>query len=240
MGNCPSDFLNQVGQYPTMQTWRERLESRMNELNFSMKSLSHEAGLGETTVRDILKRGRSPSIEVFSDIAKLLGVSVAWLLGEDHQAISHIGNTSDLPTISLLPPEYVAVQFLEAKAGMGAGQIPDEAWGYPRYFEAGLIASLRAQPDDLGAMELDGQSMEPILYSGDQILFNRKKVNVAEPGIFVLWDGDGIVCKWVERVHGSDPTMLRIFSENKRFKEYSVLAEQAVIHGRVVWFARRF
>lgn len=81
--------------------------------------------------------------------------------------------------------------------------------------------------------------MEPVLYSGDQILVHRRKINVAEPGIFVLWDGDGLVCKWVEKDRTSDVPKYRIFSENHRFREYTALADEAVIHGRVIWFARR-
>lgn len=237
MGYSPRATLDKIGQYPTMKIWQKRLEDRIKLSGHSMKSVSVEAGLGATWVRDVLKRDKSPTLENMEAVAKVLDVSVGWLLGESGSG--NLGNTPDLPALPAAPPNYVPVRFLEAKGGMGGGQIPEEAWGAPRYFEAGLLASLRADPDDLGAMEVEGQSMESILFSGDQILFHRRRVNVSEPGIFVLWDGDGIVCKWVERVHRSDPPKLRIFSENARFKDYEVLAEEAVIHGRVIWFARR-
>ena len=155
------------------------------------------------------------------------------------EAEMHLGNTPDLPDMPDMPAHYEPVAYLETKAGMGGGSLPPEAFGPPRYIEASLIAALRASAKDLLSTEVEGQSMEDILYSGDQILVDIRKKNVSEPGIFLLWDGDGVVCKWVERQHGSEPPMLRIFSENKRFKEYSVIAEDAVIHGRVVWFARR-
>lgn len=168
------------------------------------------------------------------DIMALAGVLSDAVMGDERLSVP-----ADLPDLPPTQAEYVPIPFLEVKAGMGAGQLPEEVMGATRLFEASLIRSLRAHPDQLISMDLDGQSMEPLLFSGDQILINRAKANISEPGIFVLFDGDGVVCKWVERVHGSSPPRLRIFSENKRFHEYQILAEEAVIYGRVVWFARR-
>ena len=111
--------------------------------------------------------------------------------------------------------------------------------GPPKYFEEALLRELRAQPRDLRAIEVEGQSMEPLLQNGDQVLVDTRKISVVEPGLFVLFDGDGIVCKWVERAHDSAPRKLRLKSENPRFDSYDVVAERAQIIGRVVWFARR-
>ena len=48
---------------PMEQTWKSRLELLMRQKGFNMKSLSLKAELGETYVRDILKRGRDPGVE---------------------------------------------------------------------------------------------------------------------------------------------------------------------------------
>ena len=64
--------------------------------------------------------------------------------------------------------------------------------------------------------------MEPLLQNGDQVLVDTRKISVVEPGLFVLFDGDGIVCKWVERAHDSAPRKLRLKSENPRFDSYDV------------------
>ena len=80
---------------------------------------------------------------------------------------------------------------------------------------------------------------EPLLGNRDRVIVDTTKLSLAEPGLFVLWDGGGLVCKWVQRVPGSEPAMLRIMSENPRFQPYDIPAEQARILGRVVWFARR-
>ena len=99
--------------------------------------------------------------------------------------------------------------------------------------------------------------MEPLLQNGDQVLVDTRKISVVEPGLFVLFDGDGIVCKWVERAHDSAPRKLRLKSENPRFDSYDVVAERAQISragadnrsgglvreaaviGRVIWPGRQ-
>lgn len=239
-----------------METFGKRLRSCVAQTGNSEAEIARKVGISPRRFSYYLNDERQPDFELLKKLCAELSTTPDFLLGYDpgrkpkpktmamrHTTprISelHIGNTPDLPDIPPGTANYEQVAYLEMKAGMGGGGLPPEAFGAPRYVEASLIASLRASAKDLLLTEVEGQSMEDILYSGDQILVNIKKKNVSEPGIFLLWDGDGVVCKWVERLHGSEPPMLRVFSENKRFKEYTVLSEDAVIHGRVVWFARR-
>ncbi|MCE0743358.1 S24 family peptidase [Acetobacter sicerae] len=139
------------------------------------------------------------------------------------------------------PQGYVAVPTLEPRAGMGGGGIVDGKYLGPlRFFEESFVRNeLRAAPEDLCVVEVEGQSMEPLLRHGDTVLVDRRKVNLGMEGIFVLYDGEYVVCKWAERVHGSEPPMVRIRSSNLDFSPYEIEAERCQILGRVVWFARR-
>ena len=42
---------------------------------------------------------------------------------------------------------------------------------------------------------IDGDSMEPLLGSGDRILIDTSQRVPAPPGIFVIWDGPGLVAQ---------------------------------------------
>lgn len=139
------------------------------------------------------------------------------------------------------PLDYVAVRTLDVRAGAGGGGIVDDhAFGPPRFFEAGFVQrELRATAADLCVVEIEGQSMEPLLRNGDTVLVDMRKKNVSMEGIFVLFDGDGVVCKWVELVHGAETPTFKVISENQRFKPYEVDAQRCQILGRVVWFSRR-
>lgn len=50
----------------TDDAWKDRLQARMHDLKHTMKSLSLAAGLGETGVRDMLKRTQSPSMDAMT------------------------------------------------------------------------------------------------------------------------------------------------------------------------------
>jgi phage repressor protein C with HTH and peptisase S24 domain len=53
------------------------------------------------------------------------------------------------------------------------------------------------------------------------------------PGIFVIWDGMGIVAKRVEHV----PIVIK--SVNPEYQTYERDAEEVNIIGRVIWAAKR-
>jgi SOS-response transcriptional repressor LexA len=86
MGNNPScqwaitlvPMALRMGILPHMNShdWKERIAGRMKETGHSMKSLSLAAGLGETYVRDMLKRDRAPSAENLKKIAAVLGTTI--------------------------------------------------------------------------------------------------------------------------------------------------------------------
>ncbi len=63
--------------------WRDRLETLMKEKGFSMKRLSLSAGLGETFVRDVLKRGHMPAMESIRKLAIALEVPLAALISQE-------------------------------------------------------------------------------------------------------------------------------------------------------------
>jgi len=234
-----------------------RIKKRCDALGMKPRAASLKAGLKADAIRNI-KRGRHPRAETLNALAQVLDVPPSYLLEalEDsttspggmepsqapHLRVVRNAIAADLSPADDGPPKgYVAVPTIEIRPGMGGGGYAEEdLMGPPALFPDRLVVhELRGKPLDFLAMEVEGQSMEPVLMSGDQVLIDRRKINPSQPGIFCLWDGCGLVVKWVERMHDSDPPKLRVMSENKRFSDYEVLAEEARIIGRVVWFARR-
>jgi len=211
------------------------IELRLSELGMSAREASLKAGLKADGLRTI-KRGENPSAEKLSKIASALETTPNWLLGLDEYSPS-----PDLPPEDAPPPRFVPIRQLDVNAGLGAGGFPDDH-APPKTFwmSADLIEwQMGGKPDDFVVMETEGQSMEPTLLNGDLVLVDQRKTNPSNPGLFALWDGFGVVIKWLERVAHSSPPMIRLISENKRFSTYEVLAEEARIVGKVVWFARK-
>ena len=63
-----------------MTDWRDRLRKIMEERGLDMKALSLAAGLGETAVRDMLKKVTAPRIDTVQAIAEQLGITLAELI----------------------------------------------------------------------------------------------------------------------------------------------------------------
>ena len=81
--------------------------------------------------------------------------------------------------------------------------------------------------------------MEPLLSSGDRILFDASLKVPVPPGIFVIWNGMGLVAKRIEHVPHSDPPRVVLKSLNPEYDSYGPLAEEICAVGRAVWVSRK-
>ena len=124
-------------------------------------------------------------------------------------------------------PGALAQEFVEEKARW---YLPE---GMIRY-EGGAI------PGAVRALRVRGESMEPELSEGDRLLVDTSRRVPATGELFVLWDGGGLVVKRVEPLRDSDsPPRLRLKSANPDYADYTCLAEEAHIVGKVLWTVRR-
>ena len=137
---------------------------------------------------------------------------------------------------------FSAVREIDVRASAGPGAFNDgieeakATWLFP---DPVIRHEFRAQAQDLYMVTIDGDSMEPLLASGDRILIDTSQRIPVPPGIFVIWDGMGIVAKRVEHVPHSDPTKIVIKSINPEYQTYEREAEEVNIVGRVIWAAKR-
>jgi phage repressor protein C with HTH and peptisase S24 domain len=72
-------------------------------------------------------------------------------------------------------------------------------------FPEAMVRHDRARPNELRMITVDGDSMDPLLSSGDRILIDTSQRVPVPPGIFVIWDGMGLVAKRVEHIPNSEP-----------------------------------
>ena len=111
-----------------------------------------------------------------------------------------------------------------------------EAWLFADSF---IRDRLRADPGDLWMVEADGDSMEPLLSSGDHMLIDVSRTVPVPPGIFVIWDGIALVAKRIEHVPHSDPPRVVLRSLNPTYHSHMCAAEEIRVVGRAVWVSRR-
>jgi phage repressor protein C with HTH and peptisase S24 domain len=86
------------------QTLTGRLERAMRDAGYNPRSLSLAAGLGMTAVRDILDgRIASPRYQTLEALARLLGVSVAWLANGEAAAPADAQSSGQGPALRDFP-----------------------------------------------------------------------------------------------------------------------------------------
>ena len=77
--------------------------------------------------------------------------------------------------------------------------------------------------------------MEPLLSSGDRILIDVSLKVPVPRGIFVIWDGMGLVAKRIEHVPHSEPPKVVFKSLNPEYNSYERLGDEIRVVGRAVW-----
>jgi phage repressor protein C with HTH and peptisase S24 domain len=133
----------------------------------------------------------------------------------------------------------VEIQVLPTFAGLGTGGTGDDDPGVMAFSRDLIERELRAPPSNLLAMVAEGNSMEPDFQGGDVILVDTRRLSLAQAGAFCLWDGDGHVIKYLEKVPDSEPARVRVISRNPLYDPHERLLEDLRIIGRVIWYGRR-
>ena len=136
----------------------------------------------------------------------------------------------------------MAVTEIDVRASAGPGALQEgleEAKGTWMFPDPVIRHEFRTRPENLNIITIDGDSMEPLLSTGDRILVDISQRIPTPPGIFVIWDGMGLVAKRVEHVPHSDPSKIIIKSVNPEYQTYEREAKEVKIIGRVIWAAKR-
>ena len=113
---------------------------------------------------------------------------------------------------------------------------PERAWLFADSF---IRHRLRAGPGDLWMVEMDGDSMEPLLSSGDHVPIDAGRTVPAPPGIFVIRDGVAPVPKRIEHVPHSEPPRVVLRPLNPEYRSHEHAAGEIRVAGRAVWVSRR-
>jgi len=221
----------------------ERLKLLMAERGLSATQLAKNADVKPSFIYDVVHgKSTNPSVVKLAQIATAMGVDIASLLSEQQarDISAHNGRTRKLQLDTERNDNYVTISSILVEASMGGGTIvTSEERGKPYYFRQEWIRDrLGVTPDDLRMIFVRGDSMEPTLCAGDMILIDITKKSPTPPGIFVLFDGLGLVAKRLEFISNTTPPAIRIISDNGQYSAYERTIDELHIIGRVVWFAR--
>ncbi len=233
----------------------------MRQKGFNMKSLSLRAELGETYVRDILKRGRDPGFEKMRALADALGVRLNEIMnvpypvadegGGDH-GFREAGAPERVPFDEAngngwqegwqarLPGGSAEV---DARAGAGDGSSGQVLRLRSGGIQSGHLvtgewvvprAHLGANPARVIFIPVIGTSMQPILNPSDVVAVDTTVSDIKDAEIYVIDEGDGPSVKRLRLNHDDNPRTVDIISENAAVPPKRRPAELVRVIGLVI------
>lgn len=214
-----------------------KLKLERKRLGLTQKDLGERLGVGQSTVSD-LENGGLSSWHIHRDaLARIFSRPRSFFEpgeGESSDEPENIDINADMP-------DAVAIPEYDVRLSAGGGFAVDREsirrhWSLPRFL---VVERLGLTPNAATVQEVIGDSMEPTLSSGDYVLIDLADQRLGLPGIFAVWDGDALVCKRLERIPGSEPSEVRLKSDNPLHGEYHVAEERVKVIGRVRWVTRR-
>ncbi len=223
---------------------RRRLLRLLTAKGSTLRTASIAMGRNDAYLQQFVHRG-TPKI-LAEDDREIL----AEHLGCRPELLKH-GRSYRLSTHARQPPPsdayagprgYSVVPEADVRAVAGAeswnGDLSETGVGW-LFADPFIRHRLRANPGDLWMIEVEGDSMEPLLSSGDHFMIDVSRTVPAPPGIFVIWDGIALVAKRIEHVPHSEPTRLILKPVNPEYGGHECAAEEVRIVGQAVWVSRK-
>lgn len=197
----------------------KKMHDKRKELKLTLDDVASEVKVAKSTIqRYEAGKIETPKIPVVREIAKALGVSSKWLLGNDEKTVDE--------------QEYTYIPVLgEVAAGLGA-------WADNRIEDYIIEGSLKGDKDHI-YLKVVGDSMYPEFHEGDYVLVDCTPV--VESGSFavVIVDNENGVVKKV--IYGDD--YIELVSVNpmyppRIFKGADV--QRIRVFGKVIGLKRSF
>ena len=194
----------------------------------NQEDVATDLGLATTSLNNLVyqKKGkeyRRPSFETAKKAAELFACSVTQFL--DDPGIATLATKSDEVLVPWCFPQ------LSAECdGVAGGSDRSKTVGVP-FNKAWLIHTLNVAPANAAMFTIEGDSMEPVLNSGDYVLVNKgARLAGFQDGIWLIRAGDAIMVKKVQVV---GPGQLQAVSLNPAYPSFMLDGDFELI-GRVV------
>jgi phage repressor protein C with HTH and peptisase S24 domain len=200
---------------------RERLAELVRERGSSLAALSRMIDRNGSYLHQYLTKGSPRKLEEADrrKLAQFFGVGEGELGGPEDLSYEPRGEWVEVPRLPL-----------EASAGpgaVGAAEIAFDAFRFSRRWlrEQGL------EPALLSSIRVLGDSMDPLLRDGDEILVDRTPRAFRE-GVHVVRLGEALHVKLLQAV---PPGGMRLISKNPAYEPVEVAMSDVDVVGRVVW-----
>lgn len=212
---------------------RERLLELAQERGASLASLSELLGRNASYLQQFIRKGSPRKLEEGDrrTLAEFFGVGEAEL-GAPAGASAPAREKSYTATGGRESEDWIEVARLNIGASAGPGALPDSEAAFDAFrFSRRWLSEQGLGDAQLSAIQVEGDSMEPLLNDGDEILIDRAPRPFRD-GIHVVRLGDTLM---VKRVAQAGAGRFSLLSQNLAYPPVDVAAEEMEVIGRVVW-----
>jgi len=209
---------------------RNRLAQLSKERGASLASLSELLGRNASYLQQFIKKGSPRKLEE-GDRRTL-----AEFFGVDESELGAPESTSKEKsyTVRRLAPQagYIDVPRLNIGASAGPGALPESEEAFDAFrFSRRWLSEQGLDGAKLQAITVEGDSMEPLLNDGDEILIDTSERPFRD-GVHVVRLGDTLM---VKRVAQAGAERFSLLSQNLAYPPVDVAADEMEVIGRVVW-----
>ena len=201
---------------------RRRLQDAARSRGHSLAELSRLLGRNAAYLQQYVARGSPRHLDEpdLRKLAEFLGISPHALSTRQfgHEDAGQVPGWRSIPRLAL-----------QASAGPGAFSAQEIPYDAIRLSDQ-WFADNGLRGAQLSAIRVEGDSMEPLLRSGDEIFVDRAKRG--GEGVFVVRIGDAL---HVKQIRASAPGTIALVSANEAYPPLELPREEVEVIGRVVW-----
>ena len=206
---------------------RARLAGIVKDQGHTLSALARLIGRNPAYLHQYLNRGSPRHLDEpdLLRIAEFLGVD------RDMIATRTIVQPSRNAVRESRIDGFVSVPRLPLEASAGPGSYGAEEISHDSFhFSKRWLREMGLEGADLSAIRVEGDSMYPLLKSGDEIFVDRTR-RTGE-GIFVVRIGEAL---HVKQVQASAPGRIALVSANEAYAPIDLARGEVEVIGRVVW-----
>ena len=221
---------------------RARLVALAAARRVSLAALSGLLDRNASYLQQFVRKGSPRKLEENDrrTLAQFFGVDEAELGGSPRESVFVPGQPNTLsqrnaaaPQSAKMPPaQWADIPRLPLGASAGPGALADsELPSGAMRFSHRWLRQMGLDPANLSVIEVEGDSMEPALRDGDEIIVDRS-LRTMRAGIHVIRLDDVLL---VKRIEPGPAGLLRVISDNPAYPRTERPVRDITIIGRVVW-----
>lgn len=225
----------------------DRLRQIRKILNLQQKDFADKVGISQGFLSELESNKKAPSHTLLIAISHVFKVNLNWLLtGEGEMFIKEEkADKVSEPVVAYkediykyIGKDFVLIPLVSGKisAGKGLAPVEDAEVEMKLAFRLDWIKR-KGDYTKMSLIRVEGDSMEPTLYSGDIVLVdgNRNFVDL-HGGIYAIYIKDSIMIKRIQYLFAEEK--LKIISDNPKYEPIIISPDDIHIIGKVIWIGR--